>query len=245
MSFCPNWIQQWSSVGTKAELWAGNKCRYKKIAPLVHLKQNSNEIWAQRQTHHWQVQVCLPEALPCSSAGQQTRMQAMRSSRAIVCVVTDWGSLPPYKAAQLLSHREEALLKNTSSSIGVEPGVLDSKSGGERRAVKPSDWMRGALQLVAPPSLWWFLIQFVNSQHQKPVSTFVKVICINYITEFNKTQTNTEAGHKRSTSNAQNTFSFYWDRQQREDSCPLCCLSQESGQSQPSTSNSRTAPGSS
>lgn len=30
MSFCPNWIQQWSSVGTKAELWAGNKCRYKK-----------------------------------------------------------------------------------------------------------------------------------------------------------------------------------------------------------------------
>lgn len=165
----------------------------------MHLKQNSNEIWAQRQTHHWQVQVCLPEALPCSSAGQQTRMQAMRSSRPIVSVVTGWGLLPPYKAAQLLSHREEALLKNTSSSIGVEPGVLDSKSGGERRAVKPSDWMRGALQLVAPPSLWWFLIQFVNSQHQKHVSTFVKVICINYVTDKHWSWTQTQH------SNAQNT----------------------------------------
>lgn len=104
-----------------------------------------------------QVQVCLPEALPCSSSRQQTRMQVMRSSQAIVSVVTDRASPALYKAADLLSHREEeqpsALLPplppllRPRLSVSVEPGVLDHNSGGRRRAVKHSDWTRGSLMM--------------------------------------------------------------------------------------------------
>lgn len=64
------------------------------------------------------VQVSLPEALPCSSCGQQTRMQVMWSSQAIiVSVETHSPSLPLYKPAELLSHREQDQQNNSPSSL--------------------------------------------------------------------------------------------------------------------------------
>lgn len=70
-----------------------------------------------------QVQVCLPEALPCSSSGQQTRMQAMRSSQAIVSVVTESEWLRLYKPADLLSHHKEDHLHPSSSSSSMSSPV--------------------------------------------------------------------------------------------------------------------------
>lgn len=67
-------------------------------APLngVRFESDLAKINAHRQVRfvHSTVGVCLPEDLPCSSSGQQTKMQVMCSNQAIVSVVTMANSCP-------------------------------------------------------------------------------------------------------------------------------------------------------
>lgn len=75
------------------------------------------KINAHRQVRfvHSTVGVCLPEDLPCSSSGQQTKMQVMCSNLAIVSVVTMANSCP-FKEDQ---NCWVIVLKNTSWSFSL------------------------------------------------------------------------------------------------------------------------------